>query len=105
MKQLQQTLQPFNGWGVSLRVEAGNKLFLTGADGLNQKELATLKKTKPLLMLFVPMGRNYRIRQILTAIKRVIDHASLLIIDGGYDQHGADLRALPIGYKYLESIR
>ena len=104
MKQLQQALQPFNGRGVSLRVEAGNKLFLIGADGLNHKELAILKKSKPLFMLFVPVGRNYRISQILTAIRRVIDHASLLVIDGGYDQHGADLRAMPVGRWYLENI-
>lgn len=104
MKQLNDTLQPFKGRGVSLRVETGNKLFLTGADGLSRFELDLIKKNKPQLLLFVPKGKSYCMSQILTAIKRIINHASLLVIDGGYDQHGADLRALPIGYGYLEYI-
>lgn len=87
-----------------MRVDTGNKLFLTGAETLSKQELNLLKRKKPLLLLFVPAGKYYQISQILTAITQVLEQSNLLVIDGGFDQHGAELRALPVGYDYLNSI-
>jgi len=105
VKKLKAILQPLKGRGIRLRIEPKNKMFLSGAVGsMSQTETDYIKRHKPLLILIVPEGRNYTIAQILDALDRMIKHSEGLVIDAGYNLHAADLKALPIGHFYLESL-
>ena len=105
MKKLKAILQPLKGRGICLRIEPKNKLILSGAVGsMSQSEKDSIKANKYFIINIVPEGKNYTIAQILEALKQMISHSEGLVIDAGYDMHGADLKALPFGRYYLESL-
>ncbi len=105
MKKLKTILQPLKGRGIRLRIEPENKLFLSGSvDSMSQPETDSIKANKNLIINIVPMGKNFTIAQILKALELMINHSEGLMVDGGYDMHGGDLRALPLGRCYLESL-
>ena len=105
MRKLKAILQPLKGRGIRLRIEHKNKLFLSGSVGsMNQLEKDSIKANKCFIINIVPTGRNYTIAQILAALEQMIKHSEGLIVDAGHEMYGADLKALPIGRVYLESI-
>jgi len=89
-----------------LRVEPESKLILSGSvDSMSQSTKNSIKDNKHFIINIVPEGRNYTIAQILEALEQMISHSQGLVVDAGYDMHGADLRALPLGRYYLESLK
>ena len=106
MKKLEAILQPLKGRGIRLRVEPENKLILSGSvDSMSQSETDSIKANKYFIINIVPEGKNYTIAQILEALEQMINHSNGLVVDGGYEMHGADLKALPLGRYYLESLK
>ncbi len=88
-----------------MRIEYKHKLFLSGAVGsMSQSEKDSIRRVKPLLVLIVPEDRNFAISQILEGLERIINHSGGLIVDAGYEMHSADLKALPAGHVFFESI-
>jgi hypothetical protein len=105
VKKLRAILQPLKGRGVCLRIEPKNKLFLSGAvSSMSESEKDSIKANKCFIANILPVSRNYTIAQILEALERMLNHSDGLVVDAGYDVHGADLRALPIGRYYLETV-
>ena len=103
MKKLKAILQPLKGRGIRVRVKPENKLILSGAVGsMSQTETDNIKRSKPLLILIIPEGKNYTIAQILKALDKMILYSEGLVVDAGYNIHSADIKALPIGRKWLE---
>ena len=93
------------GRGICLRIEPENKLILSGAVGsMSQTETDGIKANKYFIINIVPEGKNYTIAQILEALEQMISHSEGLVIDAGYDMHGADLRALPLGRYYFKTL-
>ena len=106
MRKLKAILQPLKGRGIYLRIEPENKLILSGAvDSMSQTETDGIKANKFFIINIVPMGKNYTIAQILEAVEQMINHSKGLVVDAGYEMNGADLKALPLGRYYLESLR
>ena len=93
------------GRGIRLRIEPENRIILSGSvDSMNQSEKDSIKANKCFIINIVPMGNNYTIAQILEALERMINHSDGLVVDAGYEMHGADLKSLPIGHYYLNSL-
>lgn len=101
MRDLRRALLPFVGRGAGIRIEYQNRMFITG---LNSTDAASLKNNKPLLVLILPESQSFKIGAIVESLNRMIIYSDRLIIDGGYELHTADIKALPLGRAYLESL-
>lgn len=101
MRDLRRALLPFVGRGAGIRIEHKNRMFVTG---LHFTDAVSLKNNKPLLALILPENQSFKIRAIVESLNRMIEYSDQLIIDGGYELHTADIKALPFGRAYLESL-
>lgn len=102
MRQLHKALSAFPRREVFIRIEANNRLILSGAtDSLSNTNLKAIRSNKALLILISPEANDYSIENILQALEQAIRQSDALIIDAGYELHSADLKSLDFVRSYL----